>query len=101
MVESLMLGSRPVCGIGNAGFRNSNTTVMNVIQPNCRIQFTAEDVEFVVSVLGRDTGSVGTLTGLLADPETRDLILDDERLYQSLLERRGCLNVSCHFYFYV
>jgi hypothetical protein len=74
---------------------------MNVIQPNCRIQFTAEDVDFVVSALGRDTGSVDTLTGLLADAETRDLILDDDRLYQALLERRGCLNVSCHFYFYV
>lgn len=87
--------------IWKSRIRSSNTTVMNVIQPNCRIQFTAEDVDFVVSALGRDTGSVDTLTGLLADAETRDLILDDDRLYQALLERRGCLNVSCHFYFYV
>ncbi|HUL51156.1 MAG TPA: hypothetical protein VLU94_01095 [Candidatus Nitrosotalea sp.] len=74
---------------------------MNVIQPNCRVRFTAEDVEFVVSALGKATGAAQTLVGLLADEESRDLILDDERLYHALLERRGCLKVSCHFYFYV
>ncbi len=74
---------------------------MNVIRPNCRVRFTAEDVDFVVSALGRDSGDAQTLVGLLADADTRDLILDDERLYHALLERRGCLKVSCHFYFYV
>lgn len=74
---------------------------MNVIQPNCRVRFTADDVDFVVSVLGRDSGKDQALIGLLADEESRDLILDDERLYHALLERRGCLKVSSHFYFYV
>jgi len=74
---------------------------MNVIQPNCRVRFTADDVDFVVSVLNRADESSNTLVGLLADGDTRDLILDDERLYHALLERRGCLKVSCHFYFYV
>ena len=67
---------------------------MNVIQPNCRIQFTAEDVEFIVSVLGSKAGATETLTRLLADEETRDLILDDEALFRAVLEQRACLRIS-------
>ena len=74
---------------------------MQVIQPNCRAQFTAQDVEFVLEVLGRKLGAADCLVKLLADEESRDLILDDEALFQALLERRGCLRVSCRFYFYV
>ena len=74
---------------------------MRVIQPNCRFQFTAEDVDFIVRTLGAKTGDADYLTKLLADQDTRDLILDDERLFHALLEHRGCLRVSTHFYFYV
>ena len=74
---------------------------MNVIQPNCRVQFTAQDVEFMVAALSPRTGSAETLVKLLADEDTRDLILDDEALFRALLEQRGCLRVSTHFYFYV
>jgi len=75
---------------------------MNVIQPNCRVRFTAEDVDFVLSVLGASgKGVADGLVKLLADEETRDLVLDDESLYRALLEHRGCLRVSTHFYFYV
>ncbi len=74
---------------------------MNVIQANCRVRFTAEDVEFVLATLGPGTGSAESLVKLLADEETRDLILDDESLFRALLEQRGCLRVSTHFYFYV
>jgi hypothetical protein len=38
---------------------------------------------------------------LLADEESRDTILDDDELFRALLERRDCLRVSTHFYFYV
>jgi hypothetical protein len=74
---------------------------MKMIQPNCRVQFTAKDVEFVLSVLGRKLGNVDCLVKLLADEESRDLILDDETLFHALLEHRGCLQVSSRFYFYV
>jgi hypothetical protein len=75
---------------------------MKVIQPNCRIQFTAEDIDFIISILGsKSGGTVDCLVKLLADEETRDLILDDEALYHAFLEHRGCLRVSNHFYFYV
>jgi hypothetical protein len=74
---------------------------MKVIQPNCRVQFAAEDVEFIVSVLGTKTGDADCLVKLLTDEESRDQILDDPALLHALLERRGCLRVSTHFYFYV
>ena len=74
---------------------------MKVIQPNCRIQFTAADVDFILASLGRKTGDAGCLTKLLADPDTRDTILDDDQLFHALLEHRGCLTISSHFYFYI
>ena len=74
---------------------------MNVIQPNCRVQFAAEDIDFILSVLGNKIETADCLIKLLADEESRDLILDDEALFQALLERRGCLRVSTRFYFYI
>lgn len=74
---------------------------MKVILPNCRIQFTAEDIDFITQALNKRPGGTDCLVGLLADADTRDLILDDEQLFHSLLEHRGCLRVSSHFYFYV
>ncbi len=74
---------------------------MKVIRPNCRVQFTAEDIAFVLEVLSPGTDTNPALTQLLGDEESRDQILDDERLHQALLEGTGCLRVSTHFYFYV
>jgi hypothetical protein len=74
---------------------------MKLIQPNCRVQFAAEDIDFIVSVLGTKIGDAECLVKLLADEESRDVILDDEALLHALLERRGCLRVSTHFYFYI
>jgi hypothetical protein len=74
---------------------------MKVIQPNCRARFAAEDVEFILSVLGRERGTADCLVKLLSDEEARDVLLDDEALFHALLERRGCLRVSSRFYFYI
>lgn len=74
---------------------------MKVIQPNCRVQFTAEDIDFIAAVLQRKPGAADALVKLLTDPESRDQILDDDALFHALLEQRGCLTVSHHFYFYV
>src|ERR1044071_2805858 len=74
---------------------------MKMIQPNCRIQFAAEDIEFILSVLGSKLGTAECLVKLLSDEESRDLILDDEALFHALLERRGCLRVTSRFYFYI
>jgi len=74
---------------------------VKVIRPNCRIQFTAEDIEFVSSILGAKAGNPQTIVSLLADEDARDTILDDEALFRAILERNGCLRVSTHFYFYI
>jgi hypothetical protein len=74
---------------------------MNVVQPNCRVQFTAEDIEFVLEVLRPKLDSRDCLVQLLADEESRDLILDNEALLHAILENRNCLRISTHFYFYI
>ena len=74
---------------------------MKIIQPNCRVQFAAEDIDFILSVLGTKIGTEECLVKLLADEDSRDLILDDEALLHALLERGGCLRVSTRFYFYI
>ncbi len=74
---------------------------MKLIQPNCRARFAAEDIDFVLSVLGRKLGAAECLVNLLADPDSRDLILDDEALLHALLERGGCVRVSTRFYLYI
>jgi hypothetical protein len=74
---------------------------VKIIQPNCRAQFAAEDIDFILSVLDRGIGTAECLVKLLADEDSRDLILDDEALFHALLERRGCLCVSNRFYFYI
>src|SRR6185503_20427903 len=75
--------------------------MMKVIQPNCRVQFTADDIEFILRVLRPGVDNAECLTRLLADEETRDLILDDEKLLHAVLEQRNCLGISTHFYFYI
>lgn len=72
-----------------------------VVRPNCRIQFTAEDIEFILSVLGPKAGPAESLLQLLGDEASRDLILDDESLLHAVLEHRNCLRISTHFYFYI
>lgn len=74
---------------------------MKVIQPNCRVQFTAADIDFIVANLGRKSGDIDCVTRLLSDPESRDTILDNEGLFHAVLENRGCLSISSHFYFYI
>jgi len=74
---------------------------MQVIRANCRVQFTAEDIDFILSVLRPKVASSDCLVQLLADEETRDLVLDDEALLRAVLDHANCLRVSTHFYFYV
>jgi hypothetical protein len=87
----------------NQAIRHSCLAIqtMKMIQPNCRAQFAAEDIEFILSVLGGKIGTAECLVKLLADEDSRDVILDDEALFHALLERRGCLRVSTRFYFYI
>jgi hypothetical protein len=72
---------------------------MQVIRPNCRAQFSAEDIDFIVETLGNKRRDC--LVDLLKDEESRDLILDDESLFRAVLERPECLHISMHLYFYI
>jgi hypothetical protein len=74
---------------------------MKLIQPFCRSRFDADDIAFIVSVLGRKTGNSDCLVRLLSDEQSRDQILDDPELLKALLERGGCLKVSTRLYFYL
>src|SRR5205814_3645320 len=74
---------------------------MNVIRPNCRVQFTPQDIDFIVSALKSKVNDAPSLLRLLGDEETRDLVLDDESLLHAVLESRCCLRISTHLYFYV
>jgi hypothetical protein len=75
--------------------------LMNVIRPNCRAQFTVQDMDFIQLVLDPDKRVTSCLHQLFGDTDSRDVILDSDRLYNSLLERPECVKVSSHFYFYV
>jgi len=72
-----------------------------MIQPNCRVQFAAEDIDFILSVLAARLGTAECLVKLLADEESRDLILDDEALVSCAA---GAAGLSAGFqpvYFYI
>ena len=72
-----------------------------MIRPNCRLQFTASDIDFITSILGTDRKSSDHLLKLFADPESLDVILDDERLLKHILDRPNCLKISPRLYFYI
>ncbi len=74
---------------------------MKLVQPKCRVQFAAQDIDFVLAILGKRLGTADCLVRLLSDEESRDQILDDDALFHALLERGGCLRVSTQFYFYI
>jgi hypothetical protein len=73
----------------------------DVIQANCRAQFTADDFSFVVRVLARSQRDAVSLVSLLSDEAERDAVLDHDLIYQSVVDDTGCLKVSAAFYFYI
>jgi len=76
-------------------------TFRDVIQANCRAQFTADDFAFVVRVLAKSPRDAVSLVTLLSDEQERDAILDHDLVYNSIVDESGCLQVSAAFYFYV
>jgi hypothetical protein len=76
-------------------------TQKDVIQANCRAQFTADDFSFVVRVLAKSQKDAVSLVSLLSDETERDAILDHDLIYESVVDQTGCLQVSAAFYFYI
>ncbi|MFT5496988.1 MAG: hypothetical protein ACI9TH_002390 [Kiritimatiellia bacterium] len=74
---------------------------MDVLFPTCRMRLSAQDEAFIVRALTSPGTQSDRLRELLADPASRDCILDDEMLFHQLIEQPSCLQVSLHLYFYV
>lgn len=74
---------------------------MKIIRPNCREHLTANDVEFIVSVLSHSAREAGFLARLLTEEELRDRILDDEHLVAAIQDRVDHLTISSQLYFYL
>lgn len=72
-----------------------------MITANCRLRMTAEDFDFVVGVLSKSEGDRLSLVDLLTDEETRDSVLDCERLAEVILDSAEPLEISPQFLFYV
>ena len=72
-----------------------------MIRANCRERFTAADFDFVVRTLARSRTDHVSLVELLGDADTRDSVLDNPRLADTILSNAGHLCISSHFYFYV
>jgi hypothetical protein len=75
--------------------------VMKFILPNCRQQFTPADLHFITRTLARSEGQERAVMQLLGDSDTRDQILDEDRLFQALQDSPACTDISEHCYFYV
>lgn len=68
---------------------------------DCRVRFTAEDLNFVVQTLARSAHERVSLESLINDHNMLETILDHDVLHTALIDRVGCLQVSPTFYFYV
>ena len=72
-----------------------------MIRPNCRIQFTPSDIDFIRSVIGDEGDSSDHLITLIEDADCLDVILDDKRLLKEILNRPDYLKISPRLYFYI
>jgi hypothetical protein len=72
-----------------------------MIQANCRDRFTAEDFEFVTRTLATSPEGRVSLVELLTEEETRNSVLDLDRLAHAILSQNGQLAISPQLYFYV
>lgn len=73
---------------------------MKVIRPNCRDRFSQDDFDFIATTLGA-LGDQQFLLELLTDPDSRDLLLDDDKLTGAVLDNPECIAISPQLYFYV
>ncbi|MCX7713084.1 MAG: hypothetical protein N2035_05390 [Chthoniobacterales bacterium] len=72
-----------------------------MILPNCRAKLTAGDLEFIAKVLNKNSEQKNTIYNLLCDPDCRDCILDDDKIYREIIESSETLQISPNLLFYV
>ncbi|MEO0796145.1 MAG: hypothetical protein AAFX93_13325 [Verrucomicrobiota bacterium] len=75
---------------------------MKLVQPICRDGLTDADRAFLMSVLAPGgIDSAEAVTALLADPGTRDRLLDTPELFHAVLEQTQPITISPRLYFFV
>jgi hypothetical protein len=74
---------------------------LRIVKAECRDRLTPDDFQFIVSTLTSDPIAGQSISALLADPVTRDQILDDKSLFQTIVDSPNDLRISPHLYFYV
>jgi len=72
-----------------------------MITANCRDRFTASDFDFIIRTLAAARQQTASLSELLTEAETRDMILDHEALFHAVLEADSPLAISPQCYFYI
>jgi hypothetical protein len=72
-----------------------------MIRPCCRDQLTDQDFEFVADVLARTRRDRALVQSLLADPDSRDHLLDHPDLFAAILCTEGLAPFSANLFFYV
>ena len=72
-----------------------------MITPNCRERLTAADFDFISRTLAVGRQNSASLAELLTDSETLDAILDNDLLFQAILEAGAPLRISPQCYFYI
>ena len=75
---------------------------MKILRANCRIQFTAADVEFIAETLSEgNSANIDAIAKLLADESVRDSILDSPALRDALSDQVSSLKISQRLFFYI
>ncbi len=74
---------------------------MKVIRANCRIQFTSQDIAFLLETLEQNPAQREAILGLFADTDTQGMLLDSEAIYDAIVENPNHLQISLHLFFYI
>lgn len=85
----------------NPLFPTNLLEVRRMISAYGRGKLRQEDLQFIITSLCREGEKEATLLKLLADPDTRDAMLDHPRLLACLLEKQRTASLSLFLYFYI
>lgn len=74
---------------------------MRMVTSEYRLVLTPSDREFIHAILDPQGDQTDALDALLFDPESVTSLLDDPRLYDSVMDQALTLDISSHLFFYI
>ena len=74
---------------------------MQLIRPNCRAHFTAEDFGFILETLGQNQREEQALAELLVDEEAQWQILQNPDLFKRVVSGSEQIKISPYLYFFL